>query len=170
MRIRHATEADFPEIAAVHIQSWRDAYLGVLPAEFLGDPLEQEFTRYWYDIEIQNDDTVMVAEEGSLAGFIAIWCRPEPYIDNLHVLPSFRSKNIGSALMRSAAQKLITQGHTTAYLWVFESNDKAIRFYDRLGGTRTNRVVKNIFDYQVPSWQIDWKDLSRVVSSQDHFI
>ncbi|MBW2613055.1 MAG: hypothetical protein JRD49_10155 [Deltaproteobacteria bacterium] len=73
MRIRHATEADFSEIAAVHIQSWRDAYSGVLPAEFLG-------------------------------------------------------------------------------------------------GTRTNRVVKNIFDYQVPSWQIDWKDLSRVVSSQDHFI
>ena len=160
MKIRHATQSDLQDIAAVHIESWKDAYSEDLPAEFLADQIHREFERHWGEIEIQNEDIVLVAEDDSLVGFIAVWCRPIPFIDNLHVRPFQRSKKIGTALMKAAAKELINDGHKTAYLWVFESNKKAIRFYERLGGVQKEQSMKNVFGYDIPNRKIEWDDLS----------
>jgi len=111
---------------------------------------------------MQNEDIVLVAEEDFLVGFVAVWCRPVPFLDNLHVRPSHRSNKIGSALMKAAAKELIKKGHQTAYLWVFESNEKAIRFYERLGGSQTDQATQNIFGYDVPSRKIEWDNLARI--------
>jgi len=166
LNIRSAINRDLPDIASLHIQSWRDAYAGVLPASFLGAPLEREFTSYWRDMNIQARDVVLVAESKGLCGFIAVWCRPKPYIDNLHIKPSFRSKNIGSALLTSAAEELRAQRHTTAYLWVFESNAKAVRFYERMGGVITEKSPQDIFGYSIPSLKVEWSDLA-IISRDD---
>ena len=135
-----------------------------MPASFLGTPLDQAFTRLWRDIEIETGDVVLVAENKGLCGFIAVWCRPMPYIDNLHVKPSLRSKSIGIVLLKSAAAKLLAQGHTTAYLWVFERNPKAIRFYERMGGIITEKAFQDIFGYSIPSLKIEWTDLSVILN------
>lgn len=160
MKVRKATEADLPDIAALHIQSWRSAYAGILSTEFLGEPLEREFTRYWRDVDLRTEDVVLVAENGGLCGFIAVWCRPLPYIDNLHVKPSLRSKRIGTTLLTLAAGELLALGHATAYLWVFESNIKAVQFYKRMRGVVKERALQDIFGYSIPSLKIEWKDLS----------
>lgn len=164
MKIRPVAKADLPGIACLHTQSWRDAYAGILPESFLGAPLEWEFTGYWRDIDILPRDVVLVAENEDLYGFIAIWCRPKPYIDNLHVKPSLRSRHIGTALMKSAAQKLLVQGHTSAHLWVFERNEKAIQFYQRLGGSVVEKASQSIFGYNIPSLKIEWKDLATLLT------
>ena len=166
MNIRLATPADLQEIAAIHIESWKDAYAGVLPAAFMAEQIDLELARHWRGIEIQSQDIVLVAETDALVGFAAVWCRPVPFIDNLHVRPSCRSRRVGSALMKAAAQELIKNGYNTAYLWVFESNQKAIRFYERMGGAQTDRANKNVFGYDVPSRKIEWDDLGRVLADQ----
>jgi len=160
MKIRHATKSDLHDIAAVHIESWKDVYTDVLPAEFLNGQINRDFLQHWSEIDIQTEDIVLVAEELSIVGFIAVWCRPTPFIDNLHVRPSQRSKKVGSALMRAAARELISRGHQTAYLWVFESNQKAIRFYERFGGVRKEKAIKTVFGYDVLSRKIEWAELS----------
>lgn len=124
--------------------------------------INRELTQHWSEVKIQNEDIVLVAEEDFLVGFVAVWCRPVPFIDNLHVRPSHRSNKIGSTLMKAAAQELIQKGHQTAYLWVFESNEKAIRFYERLGGSRKEQAAKNIFGYKVLSRKIEWDNLARI--------
>jgi len=159
MRIRRAAPLDFQSIAAVHAASWKDAYADELPAEFLAGRIDRVLVPYWRDIEIQREDVVLVAEEDSLVGFAAIWCRPIPFIDNLHVIPSQRSKGVGSALMQAAARELIHKGHQTAYLWAFESNQRAIRFYERLGGDQKEQALKSVFGYKVLSRKIEWDDL-----------
>lgn len=164
MKIRSATKRDLPDIASLHIRSWRSAYAGILPSAFLGEPLEREFNRYWHDVELRPRDVVMVAEEEDLCGFIAVWCRPKPYIDNLHVAPSLRSKNIGTALLTSAFRALLHQGHETACLWVFESNPRAIRFYERMGGIVAEKKPQDIFAYSIPSLKIVWNDLSAILN------
>ena len=160
VKIRSAINSDRPDIASLHIQSWRDAYAGVLPASFLGAPLERELSSYWRDIAIQARDVVLVAESAYLCGFIAVWCRPMPYIDNLHVNPSLRSNNIGTTLLTAAAEELMAQGHTTAYLWVFKSNEKAVRFYERMGGVITEKTPQDISGYSIPSLKVEWSDLA----------
>ena len=166
MKIRHATQSDLQDIAAIHIESWKDSYSDVLPAEFLIRQIDREFIQHWSEIEIQNEDIVLVAEENSVIGFIAVWCRPIPFIDNLHVRPSHRSKKIGSALMKAGAKELIKKECKTAYLWVFESNEKAIRFYERLGGTQKEQARINVFGYEVLSRKIVWDDLAIICENQ----
>jgi ribosomal protein S18 acetylase RimI-like enzyme len=131
-----------------------------LPEEYLGDQIAEDLERHWNEVGIKPDDVVQVAEDDGIVGFIAVWCRPEPFIDNLHVRPSKRSKRVGSTLMMSAAQQLIHQGHKTAHLWVVESNEQAIRLYERLGGIRTERALKNLFGHDVPNVKIVWSDIS----------
>ena len=166
MKIRRATQSDFQDIAAIHIESWKDAYSDVLPAEFLAGHINRVLERQWDEIEIKKKDIVLVAEEHSLVGFVAVWCRSIPFIDNLHVRPSKRSNKIGAALMKAAAKELLNEGHKTAYLWVFESNEKAIRFYERLGGIQKEQSMKNVFGYDVLSRKIEWDDLSTICENQ----
>lgn len=164
VKVRPATDLDLPGIAKIHVQSWRDAYRHMLPAVFLGDPIERVLSRHWQKTDLRDNGLVLVAEADELAGFIAVWCRPAPYIDNLHVRPLSRSKKIGSRLMKKAAEALLRKGHRTAYLWVFESNWKAIRFYERLGGVPAEKTTQDIFGYKIPSLKIEWKDISTLVS------
>jgi ribosomal protein S18 acetylase RimI-like enzyme len=163
MDIRPARQDDLPTIASIHAASWRDVYAGILPADYLRDQVQQDLQAYWEQREILPQDVVLVADttDGSV-GFIAVWCRPSPFIDNLHVLPSMRSRGIGSALMEAAAGRLIARGHSTAYLWVFESNVAAIRFYQRLGAVKGRREMKEIFGHSVPSVRLEWSDLSTI--------
>jgi ribosomal protein S18 acetylase RimI-like enzyme len=166
MKIRHATPSDFKGIAAIHAESWQDAYSDDLPVKILAGKISREFELHWREIEIKNEDIVLVAEENSLVGFIAVWCRPIPFIDNLHVTPSQRSKKVGSKLMKAAAKELINKGYKTAYLWVFQSNEKAIRFYERLGGVQKEESMKNVFGYDVLSRKMEWDDLSKIYENQ----
>ena len=162
MKIRSAKRSDLQNIAAIHIESWKDSYSEVLSAEFLTKQIKLGFERQWREIEIQLEDIVLVAEEKSLVGFVAVWCRPNPFIDNLHVIRSQRSKKVGSALMKAIAKELINRGHKTAYLWVFENNKKAIRFYERLGGVQKEQSMKSIYGYKVLSRKIHWDDVSKI--------
>ena len=166
IKIRSALNSDLQDIISIHVESWKDAYADVLPAEFIAGQLDRELANHWRETEIQKQDIVLVAEEDSAVGFAAVWCRPIPFIDNLHVRPSHRSKKIGAALMKAVAQDLIQKELKTAYLWVFESNQKAIRFYESLGGTKKEQSWKNIFGYKVLSRKIEWDDLAKIGENQ----
>ena len=163
MKIRQAARSDLNDIAAIHIESWKDAYADILPPEFLANQIDRELAKHWATVEIQKEDIVLVAEDDTLVGFVSVWCRPSPFIDNLHVKPSYRSKKLGSELMKAAAKEIVSKGKKSAYLWVFESNAKAIRFYDRFGGVQKELAHKNVFGSEVLSRKIEWEDISIVL-------
>jgi ribosomal protein S18 acetylase RimI-like enzyme len=73
---------------------------------------------------------------------------------------------VGSALIGAAAKELINRGHKKAYLWVFESNAKAIRFYKRLGGIQKEQSIKDAFGFDVLSRKIEWDDLSTICENR----
>ena len=57
MKIRRATPSDLQDIAAIHIESWKDAYSDVMPAKFMAGQIEQDLAQHWSEIEIQYEDT-----------------------------------------------------------------------------------------------------------------
>lgn len=160
MKIRCARQPDLEQIAALHVESWRDAYAAVLPKQYLAEQLGADLLHHWRSANIRSSDVVLVAEGAAIIGFIAVWCRPLPFIDNLHVKPGHRSKGVGSALMNSAARELVNLNHESAYLWVVESNRRAIHFYRKLGGVSTDRKIKNLFGHMVPNVKFVWPDIT----------
>ncbi len=165
MKIRAATSNDFPAIAHIQSASWKDAYRGILPDDYLRDQVSADVARHWAEIEITHDDVVLVAENDKALGFIAVWCRPEPLIDNLHVLPNARSRGTGAQLMVAAAGELLQRAHRNAYLWVMAGNLRAIHFYERLGGVQAESAVKRFFGNDVANVKIVWDDLSVIETS-----
>jgi ribosomal protein S18 acetylase RimI-like enzyme len=81
------------------------------------------------------------------------------------VRPSHRSKKIGSALIKALARELINKGHKTGYLWVFETNKRAIRFYERLGGMQKEQADKSVFGFEILSRKIQWDDLAAICAN-----
>ncbi|MDP6066875.1 MAG: hypothetical protein QGG75_06420 [Alphaproteobacteria bacterium] len=59
----------------------------MLSDDYLDNKVDDELGETWSSIELSPQDVVLVAEDEPVVGFIAIWCRPDPFIDNLHVLP-----------------------------------------------------------------------------------
>lgn len=162
MIVREANNSDLTAIANIHIESWQDSYSEVFPPEVMNRKIIPSLKEHWQNIAIQNDDVVFVAADKDIIGFIAVWCRPIPFIDNLHVKPSHRSKKVGTVLMDSAAEELLKKGKKSAYLWVFNSNENAIRFYRKLGGVQTDYSMKEIFGHKVFSQKFEWEDLSAI--------
>jgi ribosomal protein S18 acetylase RimI-like enzyme len=166
MLIRTACEADREAIAEVQTESWKDTYAKELPASYREHRLGVDHARHWATVVMEESDVVLVAETSQrptgarIDGFIAVWCRPEPFIDNLHVRPSCRSQGLGGALMRDAVRRLVQAGHKSAYLWVVASNSDAIRFYQRLGGVESARADKDLFEHPAPHIKMTWTDLS----------
>ena len=80
----------------------------------------------------RHEDVWLAEEDGSPVGFLAIRrSRTEGWevLEKLYVDPDTQSRGIGTALL-DQAKALRPDG---LYLWVFQKNTGAIRFYERHG-------------------------------------
>jgi GNAT superfamily N-acetyltransferase len=84
---------------------------------------------------------VVIAEEGGEAAGFALFFhnystflgRPGIYLEDLFVLPEFRGRGIGRALLAHLARLAVRRGCGRLEWWVLDWNEDAIRFYRTLG-------------------------------------
>ena len=145
MVVAQATADDAEAIAALHAESWRSAYRGILPDSFLDGPVFDERRALWTErMRAPGADRRFVCkavgENGSLLGFACVLLDAEPewgaLLDNLHVRPDLKATGIGYALFTAARDwvRRVAPG-TNMHLTVLEGNERARRFYERQGGT-----------------------------------
>ena len=165
--IRDAERSEFPALAALQIRSWQNVYRGIMPDAYLDHEIEQDMHTRWASLQPSGDDLVLVAERGEISGFITIWCKPDPFIDNLHVDPGQRSGGIGQRLMQATAHRLRRNGYDSMSLYVAAQNERAAAFYRRLGG-RFGVVERKHQQYggDVDAIEVIWDDLSSLASSR----
>ncbi len=129
--VRPAREDDAEAIAGAHVETWRDAYAGLLPQEVLDGLSRRRQTRRWRRA-IRNPGAelgqVFVADAGSIAGFGSA-SRETGEITTLYVRPDAQRRGVGRMLFRRMAEFL--EGPVS--LWVLDGNPAA-GFYARLGG------------------------------------
>ena len=150
---RPARATDAPTIAAIHIANWRDAYRSILDPAFLAGPIEDDRRAHCLaKLNAPSADfcvDVATTTDGRMVGFAATHRNLDPrwgsLVDNLHVVADMRGRKIGETLLRSAARTLAArQADAGLYLWVFEANEPALRFYRRLGGQVVERSISQI--------------------------
>ncbi|WP_162561292.1 GNAT family N-acetyltransferase [Methylobacterium terrae] len=145
--MRIATDADAALLARLHTMSWRSAYSAILDPSFLSGPIEQERLDVWTFRLGQRrpHQTAIIAEtaEGPVGFVCAIGAEDERWgtlVDNLHVLPSAKGRGWGTSLLAAAANwSLGTYPASGLYLWCFEQNEPARRFYEGRGGVIAER-------------------------------
>jgi GNAT superfamily N-acetyltransferase len=133
-----------PDEAATLAAIQRDASLAALARIFPPDEYPYpmaEVTERWEEALADERVAVFVAEEGGIAVGVA-GARAE-WLDGLYVVPEWWSRGVGRALHDHVLDQLRAAGSTRCHLWVLEHNDRARRFYERLGWREdgTSRVV-----------------------------
>jgi GNAT superfamily N-acetyltransferase len=127
--IRDARPDEADELAAIQREASLAAYPHIFPPELYPFPTDAVQER-WREAVADPALEVIVADEGRPVG--VVMTRPE-WLDGLYVLPEWWSRGIGRALHDEVLARQRAGGSTTCHLWVLEHNDRARRFYERLG-------------------------------------
>ena len=155
--VRPAREDDAEAIAGVHVETWRDAYVGLLPQEVLDGLSRRRQMRRWRRA-IRNPETelgqVFVADGGGIAGFGSA-SRETGEITTLYVRPDAQGQGIGRMLFRSLAEFL---GGPVS-LWVLDGNPAA-GFYERLGGRPGIHATVERWGIELGRTQYRWPAIS----------
>ena len=163
--IRLGTPADADAIAALHAESWRSAYRGLIPDEDLGEALDGERLQFWRTrfAAPEPDRRVVFLEmaDSLIVGFACVLADADPdhgpLLDNLHVKPGWRGKGIGARLLNEARlwSAAIAPGEPM-HLWVLEGNLAARRFYRGQGGVEEDRLVEHRGGMAIVSLRCKW--------------
>jgi ribosomal protein S18 acetylase RimI-like enzyme len=135
--IRSATPADARAIATIHVESWRAAYRGILPDEYLDSLSIDAREAVWRQNLVAADTSTWVAQESNA---ILGWISAGPSRDTdagrsvgeiwaVYVAPGCWGRGVGRSLCLQAEQHFRTEGCLAMTLWVLKDNERAQKFY-----------------------------------------
>jgi ribosomal protein S18 acetylase RimI-like enzyme len=140
IKIRMARPGDVSEVANVHVNSWRETYRGLLPAEYLSKLNFRKKIDAWQKVIIEKDKfAVFVAEDRvGVIGFATFeaardvdWAgRGE--VSSIYLLQRFKGRGLGRALLTMGMKELMRRNFRQAYCWVLEGNP-TVKFYEHTG-------------------------------------
>ncbi len=149
--LREAHKSDYKNIAQLHTRSWQENYRGVFSDHFLDVEVLAERLSVWKQRCLhppENQYILLAEEDGILLGFCCAYLGVDAiygtYLDNLHVSAEANGKGLGTILMqRFVAEIRSRNASDTLYLWVLDSNEVAINFYDKLNGKAEAPIKAN---------------------------
>lgn len=176
VRIRPARPDDALAIARIHVETWRAAYAGVLPDDYLVRMTERGQAAAWRHALARRGrgETVLVAElpdgvpgagPGGLVGFGSCGRqrnRGLPYggeVFTLYVAPDWQGRGIGRDLLGALFRRLYEAGMREAVIWVVAANP-ARWFYEALGGRRAAARRQSFAGAPLEEIAYAWPDLA----------
>ena len=129
VRIRTAVPADERRIRELFVEMLRTIY-GTDDVKGYDDGA---LDRFWNGSE----DRVYVVEDNDVVAFLSVEVHHDMggyiYLDDFSVTEAYRSKGIGSELIRTAESYAKETGMPAVVLHVEKSNESAMRFYEKIG-------------------------------------
>lgn len=148
--IRHARPADAEALSRVFEAAWREAYRGIIPGVALEKMLTRRGPRWWRSTVTRGRPLVVIDIGQGVAGYISYGrCRDrslpaEGEIDEFYLLPEYQGIGLGRRLFQAARNDLRDRGMNRIAVWALADNERACRFYERLGGAPLARVEERI--------------------------
>lgn len=140
--IRWAADSDIPSLAQVHIDSYRSAYVNIMPALYLESmTLERQVRRYEALISEDQDHVAVLSVAERVIGYLVLGhCAMDVAercnggeIQSIYLLKEYWGKGFGRMLLDWGVLQLGEMGRTHVILWVLKDNRSAISFYERAG-------------------------------------
>ena len=172
--IREATEADLPQIAAIHHRNWQIAYAGIMTAEEIDVIHPEKRLPQWRQWMADPSNMILVATapDTAVQGFV-YGGKVKPHeilsgdldgfdceIYSLHTAEAVQGKGLGRALIADAARRWRGMGRRALMLWAYRDNPFR-GFYERIGGA----VVAEGLDDGIPDVAYGWRDLGGLLNA-----
>jgi len=143
LSIREAIPTDAEVIAKVLVETWQDAYLGLIPDDYLANLSISERTKVWKKNLTKKEDntlTLIGCVENKVLAWASFGHSRDDDSDNkrgelwgIYVHPTAQGKKLGSMLMFEGIAFLKKKGYSSATLWVLTTNKKTRKYYEAKG-------------------------------------
>ena len=143
IEIRDGRVDDADDVASIHVRSWRAAYRGLIDQEVLDGlsiPDRAVSWRGFIATPLPTGLGILVAvRDGTILGWASFGSgrdddgAADGEVYGIYADPDAWSTGVGRALLEAVEQRIADAGHTRAYLWVLDGNDRADAFYARQG-------------------------------------
>ena len=169
VRIREANPADAGPMARVHVDAWRTAYAGIVPAGHLDGLSYGERESRWKEILTKGQARHnLVAETGAgeVVGFAGGGPEREGTPDYrgelyaIYLLDEYQRKGVGRRLVEAVAHRLAADGIASMLVWVLKDNHSACRFYESLGAERIGRKTIAMGGVDLVEVFYGWSDIT----------
>jgi ribosomal protein S18 acetylase RimI-like enzyme len=152
--IRRARKVDAEEIASVHDASWRDAYRGMIPGRELEKMIARRGPNWWASAIDRGSRLLVLDFNDAIVGYVSYGRNRVPSLPfrgeifELYLEPEYQGLGFGRRLFEAARDDLASHGYPTFLVWALGENDRAMTFYERLGGRMVRRAQERFGDEQ----------------------
>ncbi len=172
MQIRRALPEELSAVAKVHVDSWRSTYRDIVPAHFLEglsyEAAEERFQRLLANRDRQPFMYVAVDPADGIVGYATggrARSGPAEFTGELYalyLLQEHQGRGIGRALFQAVATELVHAGIYSMIVWALEANERACRFYQRMGGELVANGTIEIGGQNCPEVAFGWPNLRQL--------
>ena len=165
--IREATPDDAPAVAKVHVLSWKESFVGIVPDAFLEKLTIENRTTAFRERFDEVKYRMYVAElgDGRVVGFADVG-DPRYDVGNydaelyaIYLFHEFQGKGIGALLFERVKQFLIEQGKSSMYLLALEVSPYR-PFYEKMGGKLVGERQVQLVGIDFKAVVYGWESLS----------
>ncbi|MEZ9526541.1 GNAT family N-acetyltransferase [Enterovibrio norvegicus] len=152
--LRKAQRDDVDEIASIHVDSWKAAFTGRMPDNYIDSYTLPRRVTEWHQLLTNNAETVVVAEFGGrVIGFLSFKISQTHEnafeLSKLYLCPSSYRKGVGNLLMNHLDKEAKSNHINLIALYVLDNNDASIRFYTKQGFEFAEGAVSTEFEGEV---------------------
>jgi ribosomal protein S18 acetylase RimI-like enzyme len=169
--VRPARPDDAGAIARLDVETWQATYAGILDTPYLAGLSATRRESGWNGLIRREPQSVRVAVSagGEVVGFGSCGtARGDPdfsgEVFTLYVAPDWQNRNIGRRLLLALFDRLVTQGRTSAVIWVLRDNPARF-FYQRVGGKEARHKLIPFNGTRVPALGYGWYDLPHYLAT-----
>lgn len=138
--VRTAIIEDASSLAHIIVESWRAAYMEIIPKDEISKYLDIQKRKSQFERYISHGEIVLIGLHNNIPCGLAFGNKENDEglekcgsIYSLYIMPEYWGSGIASKLMDNILEILKNQGCKKASLWVFEDNQRAINFYEKSG-------------------------------------
>ena len=168
--IREAHISDAAGIARVHVDTWRSAYAGIVPADYLAALSYEKMVKKRIESleKPWPDAKTFVADAGDAGGIVGFAVggherNGHPVFKGelfaIYVSETYQNRGIGRQLVVEIVKHLRTLGLSSMLTWALADNPYS-RFYEKLGGKRVSEKWEETGGKMLEEIAFGWRDLS----------
>ena len=172
--IRKANNSDLKGIIRVDVETWKTAYKGVVPDNFIKGFIIRSEDERWQKqlVHMIEDNTFFVAETnkreivGFAIGGLERSNHPnyEGELMGIYILKEYQRQGIGKALTQKIVEELIKMKVRSMLVWVLENNPYRV-FYETLGGKVVDKKEHEVLKLPIVGYGYDnLKELIKILS------
>lgn len=148
VKLKKCGHTDLKQLQAVSIETFNDTFKDQNSPENMKAYLERAFHEQQLEKELANMDSAFyfIYYEEEIAGYLKVNVNEAQSelmgdesleVERIYVRHQYQGKGLGKYLMNKAIEEAVAQNKKSIWLGVWEKNDSAIGFYQKIGFVQT---------------------------------